>query len=71
MKKAKKDNRGGLRLGPDGKPLGGAPLKFPDAGKMIKTSITMTSDHYEKTAGNRAGIVKAALDAYFKAMESV
>jgi hypothetical protein len=66
MKKSKKENRGGLRLGPDGQPLGGAPLKFPESGKMVKTAITMTPEHFGKTSGNRSGIIKAALDEYFK-----
>ena len=46
-------------------PGSGRPKKPPEE-KYVRAQITMTKAHHTATAGDRAGIVRRALDLYFK-----
>lgn len=56
-----KNTWGGRRTNQTGRP------KKPPGEKRKVVSITLRPDHYEKTAGNRSGLIEKALDAYLNA----
>jgi hypothetical protein len=46
-------------------PGSGRPQK-PEADKVVKCHISMTAAHYDATKGDRAGMIRRALDLYLK-----